>query len=53
MVIGSSRGKALLDLLGRALADQQVVLLLDVLDDRLVHLVARHAHALAVDDARQ
>src|SRR5581483_2492731 len=40
-----------LDLLGGAFADEQVVLLLDVLDDRLVHLVAGDAHGLAVDDA--
>jgi hypothetical protein len=32
---------------------KKVVRLLDVLDDRLVHLVARHAHRLAVDDARE
>ena len=42
-----------LDLLGGALADQQVVGLLDVLDDRLIHLVAGDAHRLAVDDAGQ
>src|SRR4029079_7401737 len=42
-----------LDSRGRALADEQVVRLLDVLDDRLVHLVARDAHRLAVDDARE
>src|SRR5690349_24239955 len=29
-----------LDLLGRLLADQQLVVALDVIDDRLVHLVA-------------
>ena len=40
-----------LDLLGGALADQQVVLALDVLDDRLVHLVAGDADRLGVDDA--
>ena len=34
-----------------SLADEQVVGLLDVLNDRLVHLVARDAHRLAVDDA--
>ena len=42
-----------LDLLGRALADQEVVLALDVLNDRLVHLVRRDAHGLRVDDARE
>jgi hypothetical protein len=34
-----------------AFTDEQVVRLLDVLNDRLVHLVARHADRLAVDDA--
>src|SRR5262249_49854706 len=42
-----------LDLLGRLLADEQLVLGLDVLDDRLVHLVAADAHALADDDAAE
>src|SRR6266850_638781 len=42
-----------LDLLRAALADQQVVVLLDVLHDRLVHLVARDADRLRVDDTRQ
>src|SRR5229473_2758336 len=40
-----------LDQLGRALADEQVVPALDVLDDRLVHLVTADAHALRADDA--
>jgi hypothetical protein len=40
-----------LDALGGALADQQVVLALDVLDDRLVELVAADADRLAGDDA--
>ena len=57
IVSRSSSGKAEpishLDLLGGPLADEQVVRLLDVLDDRLVHLVARHPHRLAVDDARE
>src|SRR5882672_3415849 len=35
-----------LDQLGRALADEQVVPALDVLDDRLIHFVAADAHAL-------
>src|SRR2546426_2811033 len=39
-----------LDLLRGALADQQVVLALDVLDDVLVHAVARDAHRSRVDD---
>ena len=42
-----------LDALGRALADEQVVLAADELRDRLVHRVAGHAHRLAVDDAGQ
>ena len=40
-----------LDALGRLLADGEVVLALQVRDDRLVHLVAADAHALRVDDA--
>ena len=43
----------LLDDLGGALADQQVVLALDVGDDRLVHLVARDADRLRHHDAGQ
>ena len=39
-----------LDLLGGLLADQQLVLALDVVDDRLVHLVAADAEALGDDD---
>ena len=39
-----------LDLLGRLLPDQELVLGLDVADDRLVHLVAAHAEALRDDD---
>src|SRR5438309_173873 len=42
-----------LDLLGPPLAHEQVVVLADVLDDRLVHLVAGDAHRLRVDDARE
>ncbi len=42
-----------LDLLGRALAEGQAVLLLDELDDRLVELVAADAHRLAGDDAAE
>ena len=40
-----------LDLLGGPLADEEVVLPLDVLDDRLVHLVRGDADRLGVDDA--
>ena len=39
-----------LDLLGGLLADQELVLLLDVVDDRLVHLVAADAERLGDDD---
>src|SRR5262245_2231762 len=42
-----------LDLLGRLLADEELVLLLDVVDDRLVHLVAAHPHRLRDDDAAE
>ena len=42
-----------LDLLGGLLADEQLVLLLDVADDRLVHLVAADAQALRDDDAAE
>ena len=42
-----------LDLLGRLLADQQLVLALDVVDDRLVHLVAADAQRLRDDDAAE
>jgi len=34
-------------------ADQELVLLLDVIDDRLVHLVATHAEGLRDDDAAE
>ena len=43
----------LLDHLGGALADEEVVLALDVLDDRFVHLVARDADRLREHDARE
>ena len=42
-----------LDRFGRALADQQVVLALEVLHDGFVHLVAGHADGTRVDDAAQ
>src|SRR5438270_805073 len=42
-----------LDLLRRLLPDQQFVLALDVVDDRLVHLVAADAKALRDDDAAE
>ena len=42
-----------LDLLGRLLADQELVLALDVVDDRLVHLVAADAQRLRDDDAAE
>src|SRR6202030_1280021 len=40
-----------LDLLRRAFADEQVVLALEVIHDRLVHLVAGHADGTGIDDA--
>ncbi len=42
-----------LDLLCCLLPDQQLVLALDVIDDRLVHLVAAHAQRLRDDDPAQ
>src|SRR5690606_11446386 len=42
-----------LDLFGRPLTQQQRVLLLDVLDDRVVQLVARDADGLGGDDAAE
>ena len=42
-----------LDLLGRLLADEELVLLLDVGDDRVVHLVAADAQRLRDDDAAE
>ena len=39
-----------LDLLGRLLADEELVVALDVIDDRLVHLVAADAQRLRDDD---
>ncbi len=42
-----------LDLLGRALADQQVVFALQIIGDGLVHLVAGHAHRARIDNARK
>src|SRR5262249_57166439 len=49
--IGRAEGP--LDLLRAALTDEQVVVLFDVLHDRLVHLVAGDADRLRVDDTRQ
>ena len=42
-----------LDLLGCALADHQIIGALEILYDRLVQLIARHADAAAEDDAGQ
>src|SRR6266404_5949638 len=42
-----------LDLLGLTLAHQQVVVLPDVLDDRLIHFVAREPDRFAVNDTRE
>jgi actin-like ATPase involved in cell morphogenesis len=49
--VGDGAADLDLDVLGGALADQEVVLALDVLDDRLVELVAADADRLAGDDA--
>ena len=51
--VGEGGADADLHILGGALADEEVVLALDVGDDGLVHLVAGHADRLAVDDAGQ
>src|SRR5207248_1378994 len=42
-----------LDLLGGALANEQVVLALEVIHDGLIHLVAGHAHGTRVNDAAE
>ena len=42
-----------LDLLGRLLPDHQLVLALDVVDDRLVHLVAADSQRLGDDDSAE
>jgi len=49
--IDGGRGDGELDLLGRTLADQHVVLTLDVVDDRLVHLVTAGTDRTRRDDA--
>ncbi len=43
----------LLDALGRAFADQQVMVAADIGDDGLVHLVAADAHRARIDDAAE
>ena len=54
LLVGRVGGADLdLDAFRSALADQQVVLALDVVEDRVVHLVAADAHAVGVDDARR
>jgi hypothetical protein len=53
LVHRESRPEFHLDGLGRPFTDEQVVRLLDVLNQRIVHLVAGHADGLAVDDARK
>src|SRR5262249_48665422 len=45
------RSQRNLDLFSAPLADQEVVVLLDVFHDRLVHLIARDPHRIAVHDA--
>ena len=51
LIEGEGGAELHLDLLGGALADEQVVLALDVGDDGLVHLVSGHADGARVDDA--
>ena len=55
LVMGLSSGiggaELHLDLLCGALADEEVVLALDIGNDRFVHLVAGHADGAGVDDA--
>src|SRR5208283_4687645 len=53
LVAGIGRPDRYLDQLGSALADEQIVLALDVLDDRFIHLVARDPHRARKDDASQ
>src|SRR5437899_5160808 len=53
LVAGIRRADRDLDELRGPLPDQEVVLPLDVLDDRLVHLVAPDAHGLGEHDARE
>ena len=54
LVLQVPRGADLeLDLLGGLLADEQLVVALDVVDDRLVHLVAADAQRLRDDDAAE
>ena len=48
--MSKARADLELDLLGRLLADQELVVALDVVDDRLVHLVAADAEGLRDDD---
>src|SRR4051794_25611209 len=50
---GSGRADLELDLLGRLLADEELVLALGVVDDRLVELVAADADRLRDDDAAE
>ena len=47
------RSELLLDLLGRLLAEQQIVATLHVLDDRFVHLLAADAEKIREDHAAQ
>src|SRR5207302_7102166 len=47
----AGRADLLLDPLGAALADEQVMVAPDIGDDRLVHLVAADPHRAGIDDA--
>src|SRR3546814_4128284 len=49
----AGRADFLLDALGRAFTDQEVMVAADVGDDRLVQLVATDAHRARVHDAAQ
>ena len=49
----AGRADLLLDALGGAFADQQVMVAADIGDDRLVHLVAADPHRAGIDDAAE
>src|SRR5207237_9914032 len=49
----AGRADLLLDALGAAFADQEVMVAADIRDDRLVHLVAADPHRAGIDDAAE
>src|SRR5437588_403438 len=49
----AGRTDILLDALGAALADQEIVVAPNIGDDRLVHLVAAHPNRPAIDDTAE